>query len=123
MCKILIVDDDADLLFGMNALFRKLKYETATASSRLEMLQKLQQFSASIILLDYYLEGDDGRQICNYLKTESKYHHIPIIILSADPLIQRTALKFGADGFLNKPFDINDLLIKITVLTEPLLAQ
>ena len=123
MCKILIVDDDADLLFGMNALFKKLKYETATASSRLEMMQKLQHFNAGVILLDYYLEEDDGKQICSFLKASNQYNHIPVIILSADPLIQRTALKFGADGFLNKPFDINDLLIKITVLTEPLIAE
>ncbi len=66
-----------------------------------------------MILLDVLLSGKDGREIVKYLKSQDETRYIPVIMFSAHPSAEETARKAGADDFIAKPFDIDELLVKI----------
>jgi CheY-like chemotaxis protein len=66
-----------------------------------------------LLLLDIWMSGIDGRDICKELKQKENTKKIPIVLISASREIERSALEAGADDFLAKPFEIDDLLEKI----------
>ena len=115
MAKILLIDDDPDVRVLMSTTLRQEGYAVDTASGREEALQRLQGQAPSLILLDVLLAGADGRQLCRELKAAEATQHIPVIMYSGHP---GAALKFesyGADDFIAKPFNTNDLLAKLTL--------
>jgi DNA-binding response OmpR family regulator len=84
MKKILIVDDDSDLLFGLNALLTNKGYEIRTLDEGGTAIPVIQEFHPDIILLDVNLPGMDGRKICKLIKHNSTTMHIPVIMISAN---------------------------------------
>ena len=64
------------------------------------------------------LSGRDGRTICKKLKVEKITRNIPIIMISAHPSVKENALQCGAEDFLSKPFDIEDLLRRVEKYTK-----
>ncbi|MEO6220449.1 MAG: response regulator, partial [Ginsengibacter sp.] len=67
-----------------------------------------------LILLDVFLSGVDGFEVCKKLKSNSSTRHIPILIFSAYPRVADTAIyEYGANDFLSKPFEVNDLIKKV----------
>ena len=72
--------------------------------------------SPNLIILDYLLSGIDGKQIARYLKSDKKTQAIPIIMFSAHPFAKKELKDAGVEGFITKPFELNDLLIKIKKL-------
>jgi len=86
-----------------------------TTTDKGEYLEKLRNGGLPhIILLDVLLSGKDGRDIVRYLKSQEETRHIPVIMLSAHPSASETARQAGADEFIAKPFDIDELLAIIT---------
>jgi len=71
------------------------------------------QYLPDIILLDIWMAGMDGRKICANLKANPLTKHIPIIMISANKDTQKIAKEAGADDFLAKPFEMDDLLRKV----------
>jgi CheY-like chemotaxis protein len=61
-------------------------------------------------VLDRQLSGQDGLKVCKFLKSQNTTKHIPVIIVSATPGIGKMAKEAGADDFIEKPFQIKDLL-------------
>src|SRR5688572_24742736 len=76
-------------------------------------LDKVETFKPNLILLDVLISGNDGRTICKQLKSQEDTKHIPIIMFSAHPSAAATIAEYGADDFIAKPFDVNDLLAKV----------
>lgn len=111
--KILVVDDDPDILLFLQVILEEEGYIVVTTDKG-EYLEKLNNGSLPhLVLLDVLLSGKDGRDIVRYLKNQEKTKHIPVIMFSAHPSAEGTALKAGADAFVAKPFDIDVLLRKI----------
>jgi DNA-binding response OmpR family regulator len=111
--RILIVDDDPDIVLVLSAMLEDAGYEIATAD-RGDELEHLHEGEApDLILLDLYLSGLDGRQIARRLKGQEATRRIPILMLSAHPTAEQEALAVGADGFLAKPFDLDVLLATV----------
>lgn len=108
--KILVVDDDDDLLemIGLMLLSNGMP-ATCLADCR-KMKEALQTNRPQIILMDIFLKYDDGREICQRLKNNPIYADIPVILYSASNLNKNDVLKCGADEFLNKPFEMDALL-------------
>lgn len=106
--KVLIVDDDADILDAIGMLLEDADYRVEKASkwSRNQLGGEL----PDLILLDIYLSGQDGREIAKKLKAGEKTRNIPIIMMSAHPTMDDIAAKTGVSAFLAKPFDADDLL-------------
>ena len=111
--KILIVDDEPDILEFLQIIFEEAGFLVVTTEKG-DYLEKLNSGSLpDLILLDMLLSGKDGREIVKRLKREKRTKHIPVIMFSAHPSAAKTALEAGADDFVEKPFDIEVLLEKI----------
>ena len=64
------------------------------------------------------MSGEDGREVCWKIKATKKTKTIPVIIISASKDIEKSAIESGADGFLEKPFEMNELLAKVAYYVE-----
>ena len=111
--KLLVVDDDADILEFLKVILEDEGY-TVVTTDKDDYLERLQDDTLpDLILLDLLLSGKDGREIVKYLKTNEKTNHIPVIMFSAHPNAQAMTKNAGADDFVAKPFEIDLLLSKI----------
>ena len=113
MPRILVVDDDKDLLEVTHALLTKKGYEVMIDTTWEDALLKLETFQPQLILLDVFLNGIDGLDICKQLKSMPHTKHIPILIFSAYPSVAESIYEYGADDFISKPFEVNELVIKV----------
>lgn len=111
--RLLVVDDDPDILEFLQIILQEEGYEVVT-SDKGEYLEQLHNGGLPhLILVDVLLSGKDGREIVKTLKRQQETKHIPIIMFSAHPSAEETARQAGAEDFLAKPFDIDVLLTKI----------
>lgn len=108
--KILIVDDDEGILDAISLILKDEGYTTLSISDGNIVSKKMGKFKPDILLLDVLLSGTDGRVICRQLKDDPATKNIPIIMISAHPTAKLSIKKYGADGFLAKPFEAAELL-------------
>lgn len=110
--KILIADDDPGIL---DALTIMLEFEGYEVDCTLDCDELLTGESGlpDLLLLDIWMSGTDGRDICKLLKQSVRTCKIPVIMVSASKDIESSAIEAGADDFLAKPFEMDDLLRKI----------
>lgn len=113
MSKILVVDDDLDILVVMEILLSMKGFEVDVTAKWENTFDKINSFKPDLILLDVLISGNDGRTLCKQLKSNPETKHIPIIMFSAHPSAAATISEYGADDFIAKPFDVNDLLAKV----------
>lgn len=115
MKKILIIDDDNDILEALKFLLEDAGYSVQTTNdgNYIEELIDNSELLPNLIILDVLLSGMDGRNIARRLKDEKTTKHIPILMISAHPPAQNSLKEYGADDFLAKPFDIEQLLEKV----------
>ena len=113
MKKILLIDDDPDVITVLQLLLKKNGYQVATASDESEAYKQVKLFMPHLIVLDVLLSGVDGRTVCKKIKNTESSKHIPIIMFSAHPGAQKNMEDFGADDFLPKPFESNKILQRI----------
>jgi DNA-binding response OmpR family regulator len=110
MNKILVVDDDTDILTVVEILL-KMNNFTVNAISRWEDIDTtINNFSPDLILLDVALGGADGREICKQLKNSEETAHIPVILFSAHYNLVNNIRECMADGLITKPFETSYLL-------------
>ena len=109
--KVLVVDDDPDILDALRFLLEDAGYLVDTSLKDGEMInKKIKKSPPHLIILDVLLSGHDGRHLCKVLKNQVETKHIPIIMISAHPDADKTAMEAGANAFIAKPFDIFELL-------------
>jgi DNA-binding response OmpR family regulator len=114
MPRILIIDDDKDLLAIVKSFLQKKGFDVSAYSDWNEASTSIITHQPQMILLDVFLSGLDGLEVCKRLKSSSYTRHIPIIIFSGYPRVADTAIyEFGADDFIAKPFEVNELVKKI----------
>jgi two-component system phosphate regulon response regulator PhoB len=113
--KILIVDDEEDVLELVRFNLEKDGYKTETASSGEEAITAAKSKMPDLIVLDLMLPGIDGLEVCKKLKSDSKTENIPIIMLTAkgeeSDII--TGLELGADDYITKPFSPKVLTARV----------
>jgi two-component system response regulator VicR len=112
--KILIIEDDADIRDIISFILEEEGYEVV-ASATGEETKDLMQIRPDLILLDLRLEGTrtSGSEICLMLKTKNATKNLPVILVSAEADIQQVAKECGANDYLPKPFDLEELSDKI----------
>jgi DNA-binding response OmpR family regulator len=111
--KILIVDDEPDILEFLAVILEDEGYSVAKTDKGYTLEKLPQEALPDLILLDMLLSGKDGRVIVKRLKSQEQTRHIPVIMFSAHPSAEQTAREAGADDFIAKPFDIDDLLNRV----------
>jgi ligand-binding sensor domain-containing protein/signal transduction histidine kinase/DNA-binding response OmpR family regulator len=112
---LLIVDDEKELAQYLAAEL-STQYNTFAAYSGKEAIEVLQEHSINLIISDVIMPTMDGYELCNYIKSTVAYSHIPIILLTAAVGLQLriTGLESGADGYIEKPFELNLLKSQIS---------
>lgn len=113
--KILIVEDEEDTRFILNRLLTKNNYETKVVENGEEALEALNQFSPKVIIADWTMPKMDGLELCNIIKSKEEFKTIYFILLTARASLKDrvTGLDVGADDFLVKPVENQELLARI----------
>lgn len=113
--KVLIVDDEMDILLPLKKALEVEKYIVVEAYNGHDALKKVKTEIPDIILLDLMLPGMDGYEICSRLKNDALTKNIPIIMLTGkDDIKDRVkGLEIGADDYVAKPFNLNELKARI----------
>ena len=107
--KILVTDDDSGVQDIFKLIFERAGYEVIVYGEAHSIFQN--KFTRpDLFLLDKQLSGQDGLEVCQFLKSQSDTKDIPVIIISATPGISKMAMDAGADDFLEKPFQMKELL-------------
>jgi CheY-like chemotaxis protein len=107
--RILVADDDPGILDALQIMLEEEGYEVDVTANG-ETVKKVYENLPDLILLDIWMSGMDGRDICKHLKGQEKTSHIPIIMVSANRDVEQMAKAAGADGFIAKPFQMDELL-------------
>lgn len=111
--KILVIEDDKDIRDTIVYILREEKYEVISSENS-KILKSINTHKPDLILLDNWLtdwkSDANGQQLSKELKSNPATHHIPVIIISAVSNIKEIAEAGLADGYLRKPFDVNDLV-------------
>lgn len=110
--KIFIIEDDESVQQIMKLIFQKSGYEIEFSADGQAVYVERQQWP-DLFLLDKHLLGNDGLEICRYLKSKNETKNIPVIMLSATPGIEPLAKEAGADDFMEKPFNSSRLIDKV----------
>ncbi|MBU1125123.1 MAG: response regulator transcription factor [Candidatus Omnitrophica bacterium] len=123
--KILIVDDERDILRMLEYNLKKESFVPILASDGEEALEAAQRAHPHLIILDLMLPGMDGLEVCKALKKHSRTASIPVIMLTAksqeaDKII---GLELGADDYITKPFSPRELLARIKAVLRRFKAE
>ncbi len=113
--RLLIVEDDADISRMLQIYFSGHNFEVDTALRGADALEKTRQNLPHLIVLDIMLPDIDGFEVCRILRTHTRTSHVPIIFLTqkderSDKL---QGLELGADDYVTKPFDIEELKLRV----------
>lgn len=118
MKRILVVDDDKDILNILKLVLNMNGFEVMVTPNGEEALAKSVSYSPQLVLMDVFLSGTDGRDICNILKNNPRTKDIPVVMFSAHSNMQDILEVCNADDFIAKPFDIAALVEKINLHLE-----
>jgi DNA-binding response OmpR family regulator len=105
-----VVEDDADIRFIVEHVLLEAGYEVVTSGTAKEFYEKIATQYPELILLDVMLPDGNGMDICRALKKNQKTSHISIVIMSAHAAERAVLAEACADGFISKPFDLDDML-------------
>jgi DNA-binding response OmpR family regulator len=111
--KILLLDDNKDLLLILQIILKGQGYETISAASVDEAMQKIKIHTPALILMDVFIYDQDGRELCRQLKMDPSTHNIRIIMMSGCDATLGLMTNTDADDFMQKPFNYDDLLTRI----------
>jgi len=113
--RLLVVEDDIDIANMLKIYFSGLQYDVDVANRGRDALDKTKQVLPHLIVLDIMLPDIDGYEVCRTLRTSTRTSHIPVIFLTqkderSDKL---QGLELGADDYITKPFDIEELKLRV----------
>ncbi len=121
--KILIVDDDPDFVEAVTMILRPKKFEVVTAYNGKEGLEKVKAERPDLVVLDVMMPEKDGYSVCKELKSDPKWNHIPILLLTGvvshiptTRYTQEMGMETEADDYLDKPVEPEALVKRIEVL-------
>lgn len=116
--KILVVDDDAEMLELLGFILRKAGFAVGTAKDGVDALKKACSISPDLILLDLMMPELDGFAVCEILRGDPVTASVPIVVLTAmsGQLSRFAGLEAGANDYLTKPFSPKQLVSRIETL-------
>jgi DNA-binding response OmpR family regulator len=117
--RILIIDDDVDLLMLLERRLEKEGYNIETAASLTEAEEILPEFTPHLVLLDINVNGEDGRQLCWKLKKTDDSFAVKVMLMSGYDYNAGRAALFGADELLSKPLHTDYLLHRMDAHLYP----
>lgn len=112
--RILIIDDDEDILDILNTIFRDEGFDVIVSNTG-EAAEHIHIIHPDIILLDVRIEGSAkrGDEICAEIKSQYPGRQMPVVLVSAETDLAVLANECGADFYIKKPFDIYDIILQV----------
>ncbi len=114
--RILLVEDEGDIRAALATLLADEGYEVLAAPDGFDGLASLDGIEPDIIILDWQMPVINGGRFIRALRDEWKLD-IPVLVITAGRASREEALQTGADDFLAKPFDLDELLAKVRALS------
>jgi len=113
--KVLIVDDEINIVAALEFLLQRSGYEVMAAQNGDEALQRVESFAPDLVLLDVMMPRISGYEVCRRMRERAEWKHIKIIMLSAKGREAEVSkgVSLGADLYVTKPFSNNELVGKI----------
>ncbi len=110
--RLLVVDDEQDMLLAVKLRLQASGYEVHTAVDGIEGLNLARQLKPDLIILDIMLPKMNGYKVSRFLKFDEEYKHIPVIMLTAlaGDDDRTTGVETGANAYITKPFETQDLV-------------
>ena len=115
--RIYIADDDPGLVDAVQMMLDYYGYQVHYTYNGADLLDLKGNFT-DLILLDIWMSGTDGRDVCRALKARPDLQSIPVMMISASRDVTQSAMDAGADAFLAKPFDMDQLISRIEHLLD-----
>jgi DNA-binding response OmpR family regulator len=118
--KVLIVDDEANIVTALEFLLRKGGYEVMAAQNGEEALRRVESFAPDLVLLDVMMPRISGYEVCRRMRAHPDWKHIKIVMLSAKGGEAEVSkgVSLGADLYVTKPFSNVDLISRVGKLLE-----
>lgn len=113
MVRVLVVDDDKDLLEMIIIMLRANRMEVKSLSGGTALFETLATETPDILLMDIFLGDSDGRELCKQVKKSTAYHRLPVLLYSAGEIAAASIADSNADHFLRKPFEMTHLISQI----------
>jgi diguanylate cyclase (GGDEF)-like protein len=115
---ILVVEDEAGIARMIQVLLEARGFATLVSHSGDEAFSRLDAHSVDLVLLDVMMPGMDGYEVCRRLKANQRWRHIPVVMLTARDAVRDMVLglEIGADDYITKPFNTEELIARIRVL-------
>lgn len=112
--KLLIIDDDADILDLLNIVFQDEGYNVVI-SNTCKIIDDIQEIAPDLILLDVHIPTSpkNGDVICTELKASRETQSLPVILVSGESNIRQICVDCGANGYVRKPYDLDFLSGKV----------
>jgi two-component system alkaline phosphatase synthesis response regulator PhoP len=121
--KILIVDDDPDLVEAVAMILRSKKFDVVAAYNGKEGIEKVKRERPDLVVLDVMMPEKDGYSVCKELKSDPQWSHIPILLLTAvashvptTRFTQQMGMETEADDYIDKPVEPEVLVKRIETL-------
>ena len=108
--RILIVEDDYDILCILTDLLNEEGYEVAGLNYTPSIIESVLQHKPDLVMLDFLLPGINGGELCHEIKSNQATHSLPVIILSGYPRLIESLGNYGSDGFIAKPFNMDAVI-------------
>jgi DNA-binding response OmpR family regulator len=115
---ILVVDDDPDISMMLKLMLEYKGYSVTVLSKVEETVKTLEGNNYSMAIIDMLLSGVSGIDICTRIRNNQNTAQCPVLMISAHPNAKDICLQAGADDFISKPFDMNDILSRINHLVN-----
>ena len=118
MARILVVEDDADILELISMYLQKAGHLVETSSDGAAALSRLRAGPADLVVLDLMLPGLSGFEVCQALRNDPATARLPVIMLTArsDEMDRIAGLELGADDYVTKPFSPKELVARVAAL-------
>ena len=116
MAKILIVDDDVRVIALLKGFLTSEGYEVTGITHSSKAIQAANSMHPDLFILDLMMPAPDGFTLCSMLRADSNFKETPILIITAMADSNSKATSFGANDYLTKPFNLDELVLRITTL-------
>lgn len=109
----MIIDDNVEMLNALKLVLEFSDYNVLCVQNYRHVMASVEQFLPQLIIVDILLSGFDGRDICRQIKDT---RNVPVVLMSALWDAEKSATEYGADAFIKKPFDLDELTTLINKL-------
>ena len=116
MPKILVVDDDEHVTSLLKKYLTAKNIEVVTINQSSKALSMAHAIHPDLFILDLMMPPPDGFELCRMLRSDPNFAHAPILIITAMDISNSSATSFGANDYLAKPFNLDEIVTKINFL-------